>query len=80
LFIKTIKECTTNAIRHGNAKTIDVILSDVTISISNDGGLPKNIQFGNGLNSIKIEAEQLDFTTTIISIDKFTLRLEKLTN
>ncbi|MCR5184787.1 MAG: hypothetical protein K6C32_01730, partial [Bacilli bacterium] len=68
LFIKTIKECSTNAIRHGNAKNINVIISDNALQISNDGFIPDKVIFGNGLSSIKIEAEQLGYIL-IVSLE-----------
>lgn len=68
LFIKAIKECSTNAIRHGNAKNINVIISDNALQISNDGFIPDKVIFGNGLSSIKIEAEQLGYIL-IVSLE-----------
>ena len=65
LFIKAIKECSTNAIRHGNAKNINVIISDNALQISNDGFVPDKVIFGNGLSGIKIEAEQLGYSLTV---------------
>ena len=68
LFIKAIKECSTNAIRHGNAKNINVIISDNALQISNDGFIPDKVIFGNGLSTIKIEAEQLGYIL-IVSLE-----------
>lgn len=62
LFVRAIKECSTNAIRHGSAKNINAIISDDSLTIINDGVVPDKVVFGNGLNGIKIEAEQLGFT------------------
>ena len=77
LFIRAIKECSTNAIRHGNAKNINVALSDKYISISNDGVITTDINFGNGLSGIKIEAEQLGYSLIVTTKDKFIVILKK---
>ena len=76
LFVRTIKECSTNAIRHGSAKSIDVILNDEYVSISNDGGITTDITFGNGLSGIKIEAEQLGYSLIVTAKDKFIVILK----
>ena len=77
LFLRAIKECSTNAIRHGNAKNINVALSDKYISISNDGVITTDINFGNGLSGIKIEAEQLGYSLIVTTDDKFIVALSK---
>ena len=69
LFIKTIKEGVTNAIRHGNAKTINVNIQSEMLTITNDGLIPNSIRYGNGLSGIDIEAKQYQFNTSI-NIDK----------
>ena len=77
LYLKVIKEGTTNAIRHGNAKEIDVLIKEDELIISNDGVKKNNIVFGNGLTSIKIEAEHLGYILNISSLDKFILSIKK---
>ena len=68
LFIRAIKECSTNAIRHGSAKNINATISDDSLTIINDGTVPNKVIFGNGLNGIKIEADQLGFDL-VVSLD-----------
>ena len=65
LFVRAIKECSTNAIRHGSAKNINATISDDSLTIINDGAVPDKVIFGNGLNGIKIEAEQLGFDLAV---------------
>ena len=78
LFIRAIKECSTNAIRHGNAKNIDVIANNKYLLITNDGNITTEVNFGNGLSGIKIEAEQLGYSLIIKSEDKFIVALKKI--
>lgn len=75
LFVKAIKECSTNAIRHGNAKNINVLICDKGLEITNDGFVPNEIIFGNGLKSINIEAEQLGYEIVIDLSKGFTVKI-----
>ncbi|MBR1581850.1 MAG: hypothetical protein IJ656_02350 [Bacilli bacterium] len=75
LFVKAIKECSTNAIRHGNAKNINVLIRDKGLEITNDGFVPNEIIFGNGLKSINIEAEQLGYEVVIDLSKGFTVKI-----
>jgi len=77
LFIKAIKECMTNAIRHGNAKRIDTVIDDGGLTITNNGALPESISYGNGLSGIKIEAEQLGCVISIVLSEVFTGKISK---
>lgn len=79
LFVKAIKECSTNAIRHGNAKNIDVVISDNGLQISNDGFVPDKVIFGNGLSSIKIEAEQLGYLLIVLLENNVKINLKPTT-
>ena len=65
LFIKAIKECSTNAIRHGNAKNIKAVIKDDCLVITNDGKVPGSVSYGNGLKGIQIEVEQLGYSMNI---------------
>ena len=65
LFIKAIKECSTNAIRHGNAKNIKAVIKDDCLVITNDGKVPESVSYGNGLKGIQIEVEQLGHSLNI---------------
>lgn len=77
LFIKAIKECSTNAIRHGNAKIINVAISENELTITNNGVLPKNVSYGNGLSGIKIEAEQLGYGISVDLDNDFMIKISK---
>lgn len=74
---KLIKETTTNAIRHGKANKIDVNIetSDetTTISITNNGIIPTNIIYGNGLSSITNELNKIRGSLSIKSEPQFTI-------
>lgn len=56
---KTIKEASTNAIKHGKANRIDVTFSqtktEFVITVSNNGALPGTITYGNGLTVLSDE-------------------------
>ena len=75
LFVKAIKECSTNAIRHGNAKNIIALIRDKGLEITNDGFVPDEIIFGNGLRGINIEAEQLGYEVVIDLSKGFTVKI-----
>ena len=77
LYLKAIKECTTNAIRHGNAHQIDVYIKDDEIIIENDGEIPKDIKYGNGLNNLSLIAEYFSYQLKTNSDDKFQIILYK---
>ena len=77
LFIKAIKECSTNAIRHGNAKNIKAVIKDDCLVITNDGKVPESVSYGNGLSGIQIEAEQLEYVISIVLSKDFTVKISK---
>lgn len=76
---KLIKEASTNAIKHGKATKIQVNIlenqENLQISISNNGTLPKNITFGNGLNSIQTEIAKLGGTLNIATKKQFSINI-----
>ena len=80
---KVIKETTTNAIRHGKANNILINITNDNknyfFSITNDGIIPENIAYGNGLNSIIREIEQFNGSIKIAtnSCFKITLNIPK---
>ena len=80
---KVIKETTTNAIRHGKANNILINITNDNknyfFSITNDGIIPENIAYGNGLNSIIREIEQFNGSIKIDtnSCFKITLNIPK---
>lgn len=76
LFIKVIKEGTTNAIKHGFAKNIVVNIKENEISITNDGLVLEDIKYGNGLNSIQKEVENLSGQLLIDTKNQFSLKIK----
>ena len=77
LFIKAIKECTTNAIRHGAAKQIKATIGENFLEISNDGLAQGKVNYGNGLSGIKIEAEQLGYSLRIDAKSPFKVQISR---
>jgi len=71
--LRIIQEALTNALKHTNAKTIDISAcytdnERLTISIVDDGkGLPVDIQLGQGLLNIKKRARELGAQLELIS-------------
>lgn len=60
-----------NGIKHGYVKNklhIDIICDQNTISVSNDGKLQENLQFGTGLSNLSKRLELLDLGTLEHSI------------
>ena len=74
---KLIKETTTNAIRHGKANKIDVDIldngSNLTISITNNGIIPSEVIYGNGLTSIENELRKINGSMSIKLEPYFTI-------
>jgi len=63
VFIETLRECATNAIRHAGAKNIYATLSEETsdylLSVRNDGGLPSKIKKeGGGITGMRYRARE----------------------
>lgn len=78
--LKVIRECTTNAVRHGKASIVHVVIKNnkenYTIVIANNGvGTPSIIE-GNGLKSIRYQLLQLNGKMTIKSYPKFKIEFE----
>ena len=74
---KLIKETTTNAIRHGKANKIDVDIKDngnyLTINITNNGIIPSEVTYGNGLTSIENELRKINGSMSIKLEPYFTI-------
>lgn len=74
--VKVIRECATNAVKHGQAKEINVSIrlndeKKYHIVIDNNGLPIKNIVEGNGLKSIKYQLSTLNGTMNIVSEPSF---------
>lgn len=74
--VKVIRECATNAVKHGQANEINVSIrlnddKKYHIVIDNNGLPIKNIVEGNGLKSIKYQLSTLNGTMNIVSEPSF---------
>lgn len=78
--INTIRECTTNAIKHGKASNVYVRIKNTSnnrynISISNDGLVSeKEIIAGNGLSNINYQARLINGKMKISTSPKFKIQ------
>ena len=78
--INTIRECTTNAIKHGKASNVYVRIKNTSnnrynISISNDGLVSdKEIIAGNGLSNINYQARLINGKVKISTSPKFKIQ------
>ena len=66
IIYKLAKEASTNAIKHAKSQAINVNITrddqNLVIAATNGGIMPSSISFGNGLNTLKNEAESLGGT------------------
>lgn len=74
--VKVIRECATNAVKHGQANEINVSIrlnddKKYHIVIDNNGLPIKNIVEGNGLKSIKYQLSTLNGSMNIVSEPSF---------
>ncbi|HZJ76503.1 MAG TPA: hypothetical protein VFC70_02230, partial [Oscillospiraceae bacterium] len=80
LFIEIIREGTTNALKHGQANNIYLVLSDgekYTLTMTNDGVLPQeHIVWGGGLHSIYNKVKELGGNLIISTRPEFSLYAE----
>ncbi|HAM16715.1 MAG TPA: hypothetical protein DCP91_12835 [Eggerthellaceae bacterium] len=78
VFADCVREAATNAVKHARAMRVDVLLSETSVSVSNDGPLPTlPLRDGTGLASmrraaasvgagLRVEAMQAPFTIRIV--------------
>ena len=74
--VKVIRECATNAVKHGQANEINVTITvkedKMHHIIIDNNGLPiKNVVDGNGLKNIKYQLSQLNGSINIVSEPSF---------
>ena len=74
--VKVIRECATNAEKHGQANEINVTITvkedKMHHIIIDNNGLPiKNVVDGNGLKNIKYQLSQLNGSINIVSEPSF---------
>ncbi len=78
--LKIIRECTTNAVRHGGANIVHANIKKTkglyNISITNNGQGTTSIIEGNGLKNIRYQLSQLNGKMTIKSSPKFKIEFE----
>ena len=80
LFYLTFQEAIINAVKHAEAKTMNVTIkeekNDIICSFINDGTLPfGNITFAGGLNNLSRIAKERDAKLDVIYNKQFTLNL-----
>ncbi len=75
LYYDAIKECTTNAIKHGFAKDVYVKITDSGIRIFNASTPEKNIRFGNGLTGLSQKAENIGGKLSASTEDGFAITI-----
>ena len=83
LFFDAATEALTNAVRHADAKTLCVELTEDTkaysVCFTNDGSKPQNkIVEGGGLGSLRQKTEQIGGTMEVLYQPEFVLRLTVL--
>lgn len=74
--LKVIRECTTNALRHGQASEVDVTINEIennryALTISNNGLASEDYVEGNGIKSIKYQLSQIGGSIKITSYPEF---------
>lgn len=79
LLVTAIREAATNAVRHGQARTIAVQLHEqahwLCMRIENDGRLPDHLAQGGGLTGIRQSVEAAGGTMTVETAPRFALVL-----
>lgn len=73
--LKIIRECSTNAVKHGNANEVIVNIENkdgqYNISITNNGSAANSVVASNGLKSIQYQLSKLNGSMNIISKPRF---------
>lgn len=76
--VKIIRECATNAIRHANATKLFVNITDNKIEIYDNGKFnQKAIVEGTGIKGMRLNAEVLGGTLSILADNKFKIIISK---
>ncbi len=78
LFVQASAEALTNAVRHANAKTLEIMITEIddtfTLCITNSGESPKgDIIEGGGLSSLRKKVEDLNGVMTVVCRPKYML-------
>ncbi len=82
LFVKTIREACTNAMRHGQAGRVRVAMDQgegtFELVVDNDGTIPEDgrIREGGGLRGMRHRAERLGGTVSVEMGPRFTIRMK----
>lgn len=77
-FVEIIRECCTNALRHGQATNVYVKLKDVEnhhcLEVRNDGTIPNNVLVeGGGITGMRSRVEALQGTLSILLQPQFVI-------
>lgn len=79
LFFKIIRECTTNAIRHGKATKVFVTIKEKDnhyfLKITNNGHCSLNIMEGNGIKNIRYQIEKINGKLEIVNYPEFIINI-----
>ena len=79
LYVKAVKECITNAVRHANASDIWVQIYEDGIIIKNNGNMPQNnIVEGGGLRYLRQSVEKAGGKMIIDINSEFCLKITQL--
>ncbi len=81
LFVDLLRECATNALKHGHAKNVWVTIkedeSSTTIYIQNDGEGAKTMpKFGSGLKSMEQEVKNHSGALRVCSLEPFSIEVK----
>lgn len=81
LFVDLLRECATNALKHGHAKNVWVTIKEdensTTIYIQNDGKGAKTMpQFGSGLKSMEQEVKNHSGALRVCSLEPFSIEVK----
>lgn len=81
LFVKAACEAMVNAVKHANADSFEISITETGFSFSNNGDLPnEGISFGGGLSTIKALADNSEYEMTVKCDERFTLIFRKKEN
>ena len=76
ILFDALKECITNAIRHGNATELIVTVNDNVVEFTNNGTVPQQcIVEGGGLSNLREKVESMGGKMKVQSYPKFTLTI-----
>lgn len=79
IVLKVLRECTTNAVRHGGATevyaNVEYVLGGYKLTLTDNGTSGKDIVFGNGIRSMIYSVESAGGTFEIANENSFEVRV-----